>query len=184
VEIIDYSYVSLEFGERVSYYIDHFRMSNADLAKLIKMSTNDIQNIIDGKKGVVLITMEKISRVFGLAYFKFGDRNFPAPKFKDLPELTRQTILNRKQKPTPERNYYQEFAKHLEAIVEGDYLKFPRTAKEVFAQMPKEIRNDKKYKATRVTDSFKNGKLRKLVTNVGYRGNELLFQLIEFVKEK
>nr|WP_068892565.1 hypothetical protein [Pedobacter panaciterrae] len=148
-EILD---VSIEFGKQLLKYLKHFGLIEADLARLIKSNTDDIKEILEGKKGVVLKSAERISNVFGLRYFEFGNPKFKLPNIKDLPDQTRDLILNRKEKGVTQinRNYGIDLAGNLDKILNSTFLSTPHTAEEIWAQLPEEVRS--KVEPRRVTD--------------------------------
>jgi len=177
-----YSYVSIDFGKQVSRYLSEFKLAYTDLAKLIRMSSIDIQEIIAGKKGVVLITAEKISRVFGLAYYEFGNIEFPLPSFDELPENTKAVIKQRMKAGPPKQFGDHDLSGALDDILNGSFLAEPRTAKEILAQMPASVRAAVQNNAARITDLLKRKPRSLRVKRFKIDGEkELKFQLIEFV---
>jgi len=174
----EYSYVSVDFGKQVKRYLLKFKLAHTDLAKLIKMSSVDIQDIIDGKKGVVLITAEKISKVFGLAYYEFGNAQFPLPAFDELPKTTKILIAEREKVGPP-----RQFADHglvnaLDKVLNSNFLKDPHTAKEIFAQMPKAVQETVK-NAARISDLLNREPRSLLVQKFKIEGSrEYWYQLL------
>jgi hypothetical protein len=174
--------VSIEFGDQLIKYLRHFGLIEADIARLVKSNTDDIREILDGQKGVVLKTAEKISNAFGLRYFELGNPKFPLPKIKQLPEETQDAIKYRKEKGTAQivRNYDNDIAGNLDRIIyETDLLHQPVTAEEIRLHFPEDIRDT--IKATRITDLLKKSGRDQLVIQVDKKGREHLFQLKEFV---
>jgi len=171
---------SIEFGLQLDAYIKHFGLERTDIGNLLSTTVRSIDKIIAGEKGVVLKTMEKIAGFFGIAYYEMANPNFPFPTLEELPQSTRDIILNRENSDKPDRDYEAQFTKHLEDIVKGNFLREEHTAKQVLGEMPKEIRENEKYKPARITDAFKNGALAKFVVVVGKRGREYVFQLREY----
>jgi hypothetical protein len=167
-EILD---VSIEFGKQLLKYLTHFGLIEADLARLIKFNTDDIKEILEGKKGVVLKSAERISNVFGLRYFELGNPKFEIPKVKDLPKQTTDLILNRKEKGVPQvnRNYGIDLAGNLDIILNSGFLNTPHTAEEIWAQLPEEVRN--KVEPRRITDllgkSPRNSMIEKIPASAG-----------------
>ena len=174
--------VSLEFGLQVKKYLKHFGLTEGDLSRLIKSNTNKVQDILLGKKGIVLNSAERISNVFGLRYFEFGNPLFSLPLIKDLPEETQEFIENRKKRGVPviNRNYNNDIAGNLDRIInETDVLHHKVTAEEIRLNFPEEIRDT--IKATRITDLLKKSGRDEIVVKVDKRGKEFLFQLKKFV---
>lgn len=176
--------VSLEFGLQVKKYLKHFGLTEGDLSRLINSNTNTVHEILSGQKGIVLNSAEKISNIFGLRYFEFGNPLFPIPVIKKLPEETRKFIENRKKRGVQViiRNYDNDIAGNLDKIInETDVLHHPVTAEEIRLSFPKDIRDT--IKATRVTDLLKKSGRDKVVVKVDKRGKEFLFQLKAFAEK-
>ena len=169
--------VATEFGKQVLKYLKQFGLTEADLARLINSNTDDINDIVSGSKGVVLKSTEKIANVFGLRYFKFGDPDFPLPKINDLPDKTQAAINNRRERGVPQinRNYDNDLAGHLDVILTTDFLKTTRTAREIWQQLPEEVRN--KISPRRITDLLGKSPRNTIVVKDGKRGREQLFRL-------
>ncbi|WPU95748.1 hypothetical protein SNE25_09480 [Mucilaginibacter sabulilitoris] len=144
------------------------------------MSSVDIQDIIDGKKGMVLITAEKIGRVFGLTYYEFGNPKYPLPAFNELPESTKVLIAERKKVGAPRKFVDHGLADALDKILNSHFLKEPHTAKEIFAQMPMAVR-DLVRNAARISDLLNREPRSLLVIKFKIKGSrEYSYQLIEF----
>lgn len=177
--------VTIEYASQLEKYLKHFGLIEADLARLIKsISTDDIKEVLSGKKGVVLKTAEKISNVFGLRYFEVGNPKFSFPKIRELPQETQTAIEYRKEKGAVQinRNFDNDIAGNLDRLIhETDLLKNPSTAEEIRFSFPIEIRDT--IKSTRITDLLKKSGRDKFVIQVGKRGREHLFQLKEYAYE-
>ncbi|HMR19349.1 MAG TPA: hypothetical protein PKA53_08630, partial [Sphingobacterium sp.] len=78
-------------------YLKKFCLEPIDVAFLIATKRDVIDGLLTGKRGVVLKTLDKISQLFGLTYYEFGNPNHPIPAFDSLPERTRKRIAYREQ---------------------------------------------------------------------------------------
>ena len=176
--------VSVEFGNQVIKYLKHFGLIGADIARLSKLNTASMEDMLNGSKGIVLKTAEKISNAFGLRYFELGNPKFPLPKIKQLPQETQDAIKYRKEKGNTQivRNYDNDIAGNLDWIIyETDLLHQPVTAEEIRLSFPLDIRDA--IKSTRITDLLKKSGRDRFVVQVGKRGREHLFQLKEFAEK-
>ncbi|WP_432328141.1 hypothetical protein ACRQ5D_34275 [Mucilaginibacter sp. P25] len=154
-------------------------MSESDLATLINFSTNDIINIINGKKGIVLLTAEKISKVFGRRYFELGNPNFPISTEDDLPQSTKIAISLRESKGQPKKYSDHKLGKNLDSIIGTSFLHVPRTSQEMFDQLPENVKTEIK-SHHRVTDLMQKPKKQKLVATIISEDDQLTFQLREY----
>lgn len=176
-----------EFGSQLTRYLSHFGLSEADLAKLIKSNTDDIREILEARKGVVLKTAEKISNLFGLRYFEFGNPKFPLPKVKDLPQDTQIAIEQRKKKGNPEivRNNDLNLGIHVRKVLESKKLPLEFASSDILQLLPDEVKNQ--ITSRRITDLFRKGELKtkvedtgKTIKIAGKRGpKEILFRLTD-----
>lgn len=175
-KIID---VSAEFGSQLRKYLNHFGLIDADIARLIRSNTDAIDEILAGKKGIVLRTAEKISwAVFGIRYFELGNPRFPLPKEKDLPPETQEAITERKKKGTPEinRNTDLNLPFHVRNVLKSGKLKSEFTSSDVWKLLPDNIKEQ--IKSIRITDLFKKGELKDKVEDTGEkRGREKLYKI-------
>ncbi|MFA6071819.1 MAG: hypothetical protein WC810_24855 [Janthinobacterium sp.] len=178
--------VSIEFGDQLIKYLKHFGLIEADLVRLINSTnTDDIKEILSGKKGVVLKTAERISNIFGLRYFEFGNPKRPIPKITDLPKATQAAILERKKKGNPEiiRNNDLNLGVHVRNVLASAKLANEFTSSDVLKLLPAEIINQ--ITSRRITDLFRKGELKDKVEDTGKtlkvegkRGpKEILFRL-------
>lgn len=169
--------VSKEFGAQVLRYLEHFGMTEFDLANLIGSNSNDIQEIILGSKSVVLKTAENISNVFNIRYFELGNPSFTIPDLQRLPEKTKTVIKDRARKGVTKihRDYSIDISGHLDAIITSDYLHTPRTAEQIWKQLPEDIKS--KIEPRRITDLLGKNPRNQIVEKVGKNGREFLFQL-------
>lgn len=180
--------VSKEFGDQLIKYLKYFNLIEADLARLINSNTDDIKEILDGRKGVVLKTAERISNVFGLRYFEFGNPKLPLPKIKNLPVETQETIKNREKRGVPER-VFRNTELNLNLYVKKALLssKLARefTCSDLLKLLPLKVQEQVNTK--RIINLFRKGELKDIVEDTGKtlkiegkRGpKEVLFKLRE-----
>ncbi|NVM62249.1 hypothetical protein FHW88_000525 [Mucilaginibacter sp. SG538B] len=114
-----------------------------------------INEIIDGDKGVVLKTLEKIAAFFGLKYYEMGNPNFPIPPEDKLPTTTKLVIAKRKVEGEPKKYSDHRLTEALDAVLSGSYLEEPRTSKQILTQLPEDVRTAIKNEARRITDLLK-----------------------------
>lgn len=183
-EIID---ISSEFGKQLEKYLKSFGLIIPDIARLIKSSTESIDNALNGKKGVVLKTAERIANLFGLRYFEFGNPKFPLPKVNDLPQDTQIAIEQRKKKGNPEiiRNNDLNLGIHVRKVLESKKLASEFASSDILRLLPDEVKNQ--ITSRRITDLLRKGELKAKVEDTGKtikiegkRGpKEILFRLID-----
>jgi len=102
---IDASY---EYAKILKKYLQNFGLETIDIAYLIGTKADVLDGIIEGKRGAVLKTLEKISNVFGLRYYEFGNPQHPLPALESLPEVTRARIAYRKKEGPHEKSSYDQ----------------------------------------------------------------------------
>jgi len=164
-----------EFVTQIHKYLKHFGLIEADLGALIGTGSGDIKGILNFTKSVGLKRLGRIASIFGLTYYEFGNPLHPYPKFDDLPLETQIAITKRKEIGNPNRDYSKDLAGNLDKILSTDYLSMPRTAEEIWQQLPINVRET--IGPTRVTDLLGKNPRNKMVTKVGKKGKEHLFQL-------
>ena len=163
-EIID---VAAEFGRQLEKYLSRFQLIVADIARLTNSNTDAIDEVFDGKKGIVLKTAERISNIFGLRYFEFGDPNFPLPQIDKLPMATQKAILERKKKGSPEivRNNDLNLAVHIKGVLTSGLLENEFTSSQLLKLLPVDISSQ--ITSRRITDLFRKGELKDKVEDTG-----------------
>ena len=171
-----------EFVAQIQKYLQHFGLTEADLGALIGTSSGDIKGMLNSTKSVGLIRLDRIASIFGLTYYEFGNPSHPYPKFRNLPIDTQSAILKRKEAGTPNRDYSKDLPGNLDKILSTDYLSIPRTAEEIWQQLPNSLKH--KIGSTRVTDLLGREPRNKMVTKVGKRGKEHLFQLKKLAEKE
>ncbi len=160
--------VSIEFGNQLQKYLNHFGLFTIDIAKLSKLNSDVVDEILEAKKGIVLKTAERISKVFGLRYFQFGNPAFKFPAKTNLPVDTQKTIAHRKAMGAPvntTKNTDLNLPLHVTEILESGKLSEKFTSTNIYNLLPAEIQE--KTSPNRVSDLFKRGALKKLVENAG-----------------
>lgn len=162
--------VSTEFGSQLRKYLKHFGLIEADIARLIKSNTDTMNEILDGQKGIVLKTAEKISWVvFGIRYFEFGNPKFPIPKKNELPGKTQDAIAERKKRGVPgiNRNTNLNLPLHVSNVLKSGRLNNEFTSSDVWELLPDDIKAQ--IKSIRITDLFKKGELKDKVEETGQK---------------
>ena len=87
--------VSEEYAKILLKYLDKFGLEIIDIAFLAGTRKDIVEGLVNAKSGVVLKTLDKISQLFGLTYYEFGNPNHPIPSFDSLPERTKKRITYR-----------------------------------------------------------------------------------------
>lgn len=171
--------VSAEFGNQLARYLKHFGLTTADISKLIKSNTDAIVEVLEGEKGIVLKTAEKISwMVFGIRYYEFGNPKFPFPKKKSLPKATQEAIVARRKKGTSQfnRNTDLNLPIHINDVLDSGKLEHEFTSSDVWSLLPESIQGQ--IKSIRITDLFSKGELRDKIEYTGKkRGREKVYRL-------
>ena len=171
--------VNIEFGNQLGKYLKYFGLIEADIARLTKLSTYSVTEVLEGQKGIVLKTAEEISSVvFNIRYFELGNPQFPLPKKRDLPTATQDAIAERKKKGTPKitRNTELNLPSHVNIVLKSGQLALEFTSSDILNLLPDNIKNQ--IKSTRITDLFKKGELKDKVEETGIkRGREKVYRL-------
>lgn len=139
-----------EFGKRARVYREHFSLNQEDLANLMDILQPDYSEIESAKKSIGLDRAQLVANVYGIKYYSMADPNCPVPQFDQLPVATQNTVLNRKQSGLSPRDYNINLADNLDIVLNSDFLNTPRTAEEIWAQLPEELRS--KVEPRRITD--------------------------------
>lgn len=175
----------MTFGKQLEKYINHFNLSEVDIANLIGVNSVNVHEIIKGTRDASLKTINKISGLFGLSYYEFGDPKFPLPKVNDLPQDTQIAIEQRKKKGNPEiiRNNDLNLGIHVRKVLESKKLLLEFASSDILQLLPDEVKNQ--ITSRRITDLLRKGELKAKVEDTGKtikiegkRGpKEILFRL-------
>jgi transcriptional regulator with XRE-family HTH domain len=175
----EYLITSLEFPEQVKSYLKYFKISYLDLAKAIKMSSNAMNEMLDGKRGIMLLTMVKIAAFFGLKYYELGNPNFPFPSEDKLPLPTKLLIGKRKVNGEPKKYGDHDLNQALDDIFKSNFLEIARTSREIADKLPDSIPTRVRT-ASRVSDAISKGTWEGLVVELPKVKGKKFYQLVEF----
>lgn len=159
--------VSVEFGTQLMKYLKHFNLSAAYLPGLSKLSTQSVDKILVGEKGIVLKSAEDIANVFGLRYFEFANPKHPLPKFEDLPIATVEAIEKSSKTGTTKitRKKGLHLPKHVKEALNHKHLAPEFTSADVMELLPKSIKEQ--IKSIHITNLFNNDEFKTLVEDTG-----------------
>lgn len=173
--------VEAEFANQIKRYLKHYEVIDSDLGTLIKTGATDIKQILDLSKSVGLKRAERIANVFGLTYYEFGNPSFHFPRFKDLPNVTQELFLKRKEKGVQPVNRTKNLnlRKHIDDLINKGALNSPKTAKQMLVKLPKEVQELIKNESRRISDLLGRNED---VMVVGKSGRHNIYQLKKFVE--
>lgn len=147
-----------EFVSTLEYYMDFYGLYPIDIKRLLKVTTDIVKDIKNGKNGPTITKAEDISQIFGLTYYKFADPEVaPLPK-EELPANTITAIDQRNESGPPEsRGSYNSLnLKYFIIDVLADFNDRKEfLPSDVYEVLPKELKS-KISSATRVTGLFSN----------------------------
>lgn len=152
-----------EFAHRIKEALAYYGLEEGDLGKLIGTNATDIRYIITLKRTLGLKRANKISSVFGMKYYQFGNPNIKLLPKEKLPKKTFDAIADRIEKGPSDNEIDTELnlPLHTMVVLKGLVVTSEFTAKSIHQQLPQEIKS--KVEANRLTVLFKTGSLRKYV---------------------
>lgn len=171
--------VTDEFTNQIQKYLNHFNMSDTDLARLIGTSLSNIRKILFNNASLGLRRADEIANVFGLPYYLFGNPDYKIPSISKLPKSTRALLKDREINNQEPQYYEKNFAKELDRILDSNFLLKVKTAKELWEQLPIDIRE--RSSPSRVTDLLKKSSRKEKINIVGKVGRSLLYQKKSFI---
>lgn len=151
------------FAQRIKEALAFYGLEEGDLGRLIGTNATDIRHIITLKRTLGLKRANKISSVFGMKYFEFGNPDIKFISKEQLPKKTFDAIAMRIKKGPSDNVIDTELnlPLHTMVVLKGLKASSEFTAKRVYEQLPNEIKS--KVEASRLTVLFKTGSLRKYV---------------------
>lgn len=152
-----------EFANRIEKALSLYGLEEADLGKLIGTNATDIKNILNLKRTLGLKRANKISGVFGMRYFQFGNPGIKFLPKEQLPIRTIDAINERLEKgpSTVEINTDLELPFHTMEVLKKIDVTGEFTPNAIHEELPEEIRSQ--VGANRITVLFKTGSLKKYV---------------------
>ncbi|GAA4786104.1 hypothetical protein GCM10023231_12520 [Olivibacter ginsenosidimutans] len=160
-----------EFVSALEYYMDYYGLYNVDIKKLLKATTDIVEDLKKGKNGPTITKAETISQLFGLKYYQFADPEFPPPLKEQLPPATIAVIHERNQTGPPEsRGKYNKL--DLNKVILNALKKFKDKEEFLSADVYESLSEELKEKlgsATRITGLFSEA----LKENVEKTGNSI-----------
>lgn len=153
----------LEFAKRIKDALEFYGLEEGDLGKLIGTSGSDIKKIINMERSLGLKRANRISTVFNMKYYEFGNPNVPFLDQDDLPKRTFDVINERKENGPSSNEIDTELKlpiRTMEVLKNLD-AKAEFTSNSIHTKLPEEIRS--KVETNRITVLFKTGSLNKYV---------------------
>lgn len=147
-----------EFVLALEYYMDYYGLYGVDIKKLLKATTDIVNDLKNGKNGPTITKAESISQIFGLRYYQLVDPEFPPLSKEKLPKATITTIEDREENGPPKyKGKYNKLdlkRNLLTVLIEFvDSEKF--LPSQVFTSLPQDLKR-KLSSATRITGLFSN----------------------------
>lgn len=169
----------LEFAKRIKDALEFYGLEEGDLGKLIGTSGSDVKMIINLERSLGIKRANRISSVFNMKYYEFGNPNV---SFLDQDNLPKRTfdVINERKEYGPSSNEIDtelklpirtmEVLKNLDAKAEF-------TTYSIHAKLPEDIRS--KIETNRITVLFNTGSLNKYVEFAKKKdGNRHIFKFI------
>lgn len=125
----------VDFQERIEEALKFYGLSSSDLAKLINASSSNIDDILKGEAGLNYIKMKRISEVFDLNYYEFGNPEVEFVAFEYLNEKTKEVIKNRKKTGKDSRDKTRYLAIELDRLIKSELFNKPIISSQVFSRM-------------------------------------------------
>ena len=155
--------VEKEFADRISDALAHYGLGKGDIGKLIGTGATDIKRLLNLERSLGLKRANKISAVFGMKYYQFGD---PQTQFLPKNKLPKQTIeaINYRMEVGPsdiEINTDLDLPMHTMEILRHLDEESEFTPNAIYEKLPTEIKSQ--IQASRITVLFKTGSLSKYV---------------------
>lgn len=168
-----------EFADRIQEALFHYGLEEGDLGKLIGTNATDIIKIINYTRTLGLNRANKISSVFGMKYYEFGNPKITFLPHENLPKRTLDAIKERK-KNGPSNitiNTELDLPYHTMIALSKLDLKSEFTAKDILDKLPEEIKSQ--IEANRITVLFKTGSLKSYVEYANKKkGTQHIFKFI------
>lgn len=165
-----------KFRNLIKGYRKHYGLSQDDIAELIGIKQNAYSAMETGRGDIDLDKADRVAKVYGLRHFQMLDPKQKMPLIEDLPQRTRERVLERKIKGKKARNDELELPKRIITIFKSGKLREEFTSSNVWDLLPENIKGQ--IKSTRITDLFKKGDLKDKVEETGEkRGREKVYRL-------
>ena len=139
-----------EYAERLRAFRKMAEVSQENLAKALAVHQPYIASIEAGNVSIGIDKLEEIAAYFGIKYYKFADPEYPIPPKMELRENIEKYVRSTQTEPGYLKDESRTFAKHIDALLETDFLNEFKTAKEIALACKK--RFDVDIEASRVTD--------------------------------
>lgn len=153
-----------EFGKIARKYREHFGFGQREIGDLSGLKQPEYSNIENGGKNIGIERADQVAAAYGLRYYEMSNPKFPIPDFADLPAETQAKIVAMRDKPKKNRDYKNDLAGELDKIIESGFISQPRTAEEIWQQLPEELR--KKVKPVRISDLLGKEPRKSMVTKI------------------
>lgn len=125
-------------------------VSQENLAKALAIHQPYIASIEAGNVSLGIDKLEEIAAYFGIKYYKFADPDFTIPPKTELRENIEKYVKSTNTETGYLKDETPTFAKHIDALLETDYLNEFRTAREIALTCKKRFNLD--IEATRISD--------------------------------
>ncbi|SDE94569.1 Helix-turn-helix [Mucilaginibacter pineti] len=165
----------------IKKYRRHFGLLQGDIASLLDIDENRYSGIESGRRTLDINISDEIAGLYNLKYYKMGNPSQVIPKIEDLPKATQEIIATRVGLGIKLKNTDRNLGFYLDQLINGKGLDEPITAKEIWEQLPENVK--KSSSPTEITNLFNKKPRNKIITKVDKKGKEYLFQLKKLAKK-
>lgn len=175
-----------EFANRIKDALEFYELEEGDLGKQIDTNASDIKKIINLVRTLGLKRANRISAVFGMKYFEFGNPSVEFLPKEKLPRRTIEAINERLEKgPTSiEINTELDLPLQTMKILNNYNATSEFTPNDIYDRLSADVKSQ--IEANRITVLFKTGSLKKYVKYTNRRdGTRHIYTFIsEEAKQK
>lgn len=152
-----------EYANRIKDALEFYGLEEGDLGKQIGTNASDIKKVIHLERTVGFKRANRISSVFGMKYFEFGNPDVEFLPKERLPRRTIDAINERLEKgPTSiEINTDLDLPLQTMRILNNYDATSEFTPNDIYNQLPAAVKSQ--IEANRITVLFKTGSLKKYV---------------------
>jgi transcriptional regulator with XRE-family HTH domain len=139
-----------EYAERLRAFRKMAEVSQENLAKALAVHQPYIASIEAGNVSIGIDKLEEIAAYFGIKYYKFADPDYPIPPKMELRENIEKYVKSTHTETGYLKDESPTFSKHIDALLETDFLNEFRTARAIASACKTRYGID--IEATRVSD--------------------------------
>lgn len=164
----------------IKKYRKHFGLLQGDIAILLSIDESRYSGIESGRRTLDINTSDEIAGVYNLKYYKMGNPSQALPEIEQLPKATQDIVALRMKLGVKLKNTDRNLGFYLDSLINEKRLDKPITAKEIWEQLPDNIK--KSCSPTEITNLFNKKPRNKIIEKVDKRGKEYRFRLKVFAE--